>query len=543
MSLRDRLTWWTLACSISGLLGGALGVANGLLAGPMAGESTSQRLVGVLAVDYGILLLVGAGVGVVLGLMASRLPSPSRNWARFGVVGTLVHMLACIALVEGQFAANAPVLVGELMKARVLEQPLPTLGSTNRSPRAVVLISLDTVRADALGSELMPRVSRRAEAGLRYTRAHSNSSWTLPSMASLHTGQSPSEHGAHREGGRAGNIGRAGLTTSQATLAEALADQGFVNAAVVTNPLNGMRYDFHRGFDRFHDLSRGSLRREALRRAVTLAPFVTPMTDRGSGVTDTALELARAGKDGDLFLWAHYLDAHTPYSSEPDTFDPLGDCELPECFHGWSQVRRGSRTLDGGEKTRIRELYDSDLAYLDQEVDRLLGGLEDLGMLDHTLVLLVADHGEEFWEHGGFEHGMNFHEASTVIPMVAWVPGRTGAEVTHGVDLTSVYSAVLSWTGGGGLGPLEPGAPNQISELSSLLFGNTVGACTDGQSKVMDVDGQTLSFDLVSDPLEQRGSRARPGALLDCHSAIQSTVPGGHQGGDPAALRALGYMD
>lgn len=523
----------------AGLLAGlVVGGIDGLRAASLAGESGDQRTLGLITIDA----TVGAVVGLFAGLLLLlRRPRPGR-WR---VTAPALLLLALAVPTAVLRARSAPAtLEAELRETWRLERPLPRLTAGGRP---VVLISLDTVRADALAA--MPALSRRAGNALRYRAAHATSSWTLPSMASVHTGAYYPAHGAARMETQGGVDVRTGLDPKLPTLAEQLQDRGYINAAVVTNPFNGMRYGMHRGFDRFFDLSRASLRAYALRRSLLLRPVVPAGRDGAAEVSDAALALLDPLAGGRFFLWLHYLDAHAPYSADPAGFDPLGACELPTCFNGWSQVRTGALQLDEADRTTIRHLYTTDLAHLDAQIERVFAALEAHDLDDDTLVVLLADHGEEFWEHGGVEHGATFYEEVVHVPFFAWVPGRAGAEVTHGVDIAAVPEAVLAWVDHGSLGPLEPGAPDRLTAMGSLLFAGGGAACTDGRYKAIRMLGRsTTLYDLATDPGERvdiAASEPERRQQLEACLATARSGPGTPAGpaGDLPALRALGYVE
>lgn len=524
------------------VLGIAIGVGDGLRAASLAGESARERLVGLVTVDAAVGAALGLAVGLAIALLSVFRPSlspPGRWWRVLASAG----LLAAGALAAGLRTNGAPpTLDEELRAAWRLERALPALAPAEGGP--VIVVSLDTVRYDALAD--MPALSRRAAGALRYTAAHSTSSWTLPSMASVQTGAYYPEHGAAQMEMHGTTGVRTGLDPRLPTLAERLREAGYVNAAVVTNPFNGIRYGMHRGFDRFHDLSRGALRAYALRRSSLLRPLFPVRRDGAGEVSDAALTLLDPLHTGRFFLWLHYLDAHAPYAADPARFDPLGPCALPACFNDWSGVRTGSLTLSTADRARIRTLYASDLAYLDGQLERVFAALDATGVSDRALVIVLADHGEEFWDHGGVEHGATFFEEVVHVPLIVWAPGHPAADVAHGVDIAAVPDAVLSWVRDGTLGPLEPAAPDRVTRLGSLLFSDDGAACTDGHVKAIVSQGRTRVYDLVADPGETRdlgtGDAGRTQALAACLSRVTSAPHGARgPGGDAAALRALGY--
>lgn len=383
------------------LLGLIVGLWDVLTAPSLAGESTTQRVLGILFVDLWCSMIICSILCIpfVRGFRQMR----SRILSSFFV-------LLFSGLSTWQVLSQESLLEMELTLTRLMSQPLPNISHSQQ--RGVLLISLDTVRADALSS--MPNLQRRIlKKGIQFTQAYSTSTWTLPAMASVHTGKSVVEHGAHQLKEQGGMQIRSGLSRTDKTLAELLRDKGFISAAVVTNPFNGIRYGFHRGFDYFIDLSRLSLRNYALRRSVWFRWTMPAIMDTGNVISEQGKDVLSHVKGGQFFLWLHYLDAHAPYSEHPDRFDPLGECSLPDCFNSWSTARQQPDVFTQETRDHIRSLYLHDVTYLDQQLEKVFTFMDEEGMWEQTLVLLVSDHGEEFWEHGGVEHGANFFNTTT----------------------------------------------------------------------------------------------------------------------------------
>lgn len=516
--------------AVAALLAGCLAAVDVLTASPMAGESALMRARAILAADLG----AGLALGAILGLVARRrlqAGRPALDW----VAGLVVLGALGLSLPS---TSDGSTVRTEAVRAWNLEQELPRLGA--QTPRGVLLLSLDTVRGDGL--DKMPRLQARLQSATVFSSARATSSWTLPSMASVHTGLAYPAHGAGQAVHSGTVVVHTGLDPDKPVLAEDLSQRGFITAAVTTNPFNGQRYGFHRGFDRFVDLSRHSLRRHALRRASLVRAVVPALSDRGDFVTEQLLEWLPLASEGRFFLWAHYLDAHAPYSAAPGALDPLGDCEPPDCFNDWASVRRGTRVMDEQGLVQVRSLYDSDLDYLDQELERVFQTLDALGLWETTLVVLVADHGEAFGEGGEVEHGGSFRDTVVRVPLAFWVPGEQGRVSDRAVDIRLVRSAVLAWADGAP-SPLRE-TQDMLTPFGSLLFNQGEG-CTDGSTKLLKGQSpagpQEQTYDLRADPLEERPQRRPSPQLERCIQQAAQDV--GHGiAGDVGALRAMGYI-
>jgi len=283
-----------------------------------------------------------------------------------------------------------------------------------------VLVLLDTLRADRLGrihlgSSMTPRLDALGDTSIVFERAYAHAPWTLPSVASIFTSRVPSDHGA---GGRLGAF--TGLAPEATSLAEALGAAGYRTHAITNVLFMGPRFGAMQGFEGLD--------------------FVAPRDNRLHRTAEVTTSLALdwiddrtaegAGAGGPFFLVVHYLDAHLPYDPPPPyraRFAAPGDA--PPGRHVFGRVsemiafRRGERTLDAETIGRLEKLYDGEVAYLDFHVGRLVDGLADRGRLDETLLVVTADHGEEFFDHGGFEHGHTLYDELLHVPLLVRPPG------------------------------------------------------------------------------------------------------------------------
>lgn len=295
-------------------------------------------------------------------------------------------------------------------------------GGTSESKRGhdrwnLLVITLDTTRADRLGfhghdAARTPRLDALAERGFIFDRARSHSPLTLPSHASIFTGLLPTEHGVR-------NNGTYVLGDSQTTLAETLSSAGYATAAVVAAYVLDRKFGLAQGFDAYDDTIE--------------APAATQFgyAERtGDVVTRAALALADDfTRDRPYFLWAHYFDPHAPYSA-------------PERF------RRGFDDTPLGR-------YDAEIAAMDHWIGELLDGLDSRGLLDRTLVAIVADHGEGVaGPHDERSHGIFLYPDTLHIPFV-FSTGKGKAEALLGatgrsdalVRQIDVMPTVLEWLG------------------------------------------------------------------------------------------------
>jgi choline-sulfatase len=292
-----------------------------------------------------------------------------------------------------------------------------------QAPPSVLLITLDTTRADHLGPYGYPQAEtptydRLAAEGTIWTRAYATCPLTIPSHSSIMTGRYPPTHGVRDNGDFI-------LGPEELTLAERLSAAGYGTAAVTSAFPTRRRWGFGQGFEAYHD-------------PLERLPTVLDWRDERPAevVVDDALgELARrAGDARPLFLWVHLFDAHYPYAPpEP-----------------WASRHPGRP-------------YDGEIAYADAQVGRLLGAWD--AQHPRSLVVITADHGEAFGEGGEQTHGFLLHDGTLRVPLIVRARGLDlglpiGSVVDDVVSHVDIVPSLLAWAGLGG-GPELQGRPLQ----------------------------------------------------------------------------------
>jgi arylsulfatase A-like enzyme len=334
--------------------------------------------------------------------------------------------------------------------------------------RNLVVILIDTLRADVLGSYgdglgLTPRLDALARQGVRFGEMLSPSPWTLPSVCSLLTGLQPQTHGAGQRFGdydpsspRQNDFAPTGLPGGVRTLAAVLRQQGFYTMGVYQNFYILPGFGVHQGFDDY-----------------------TSYEDRAETLVSRALDRLRdTAGDRRTFLYLHLFDLHSPYNPPEPECTRVARRLAPD-YHG----RLGCEADRNPERTTIpapadrpwfRALYHAELAYTDRQVGRFLDGLRDLGLEDRTVVAVVSDHGEEFWDRLdqearlGYEtnsdHGHTLYQELVHVPALLRIPGGRPAVVREPVQLADLFPTLLR-----SVGVAPP--PSQGADLTPLLGG------------------------------------------------------------------------
>ncbi len=404
----------------------------------------------------------------------------------------------------------------------------------------VLLIVVDSLRRDHLGAygydrNTSPHIDRLAAESVRYDRAVSQAPWTLPSVAGLLTSRDPAVLGI--EGFNSS------VAEGQVLLSEVLRAHGYATGAVVSHTFVSAAWGFGQGFDSFDESNVKD------HQAVT-----------SPGVTEKALAFVREHRDRDFFLFVHYFDPHFPYREhEGFVF------EAEEPYEGRVRAGMSLRKLDNGrlgeaDARELRRIYDSEIAWTDHHIGRLLDGVRALGLMERTLVVFTADHGEEFLDHGKLGHGRALFEELVGVPLLLRYPDGAPGVVDRPVALLDVYPTVLEAAGieigheveGRSLRG-EPDDRRVI--LSATRRRRHLSAAIDRRHKLVRAgSGETRLYDLDSDPGEMRDLSAGGGEIPERLEAALRVYEGRLAGADEApgieigsgdreALRALGYVD
>lgn len=360
----------------------------------------------------------------------------------------------------------------------------PTGRGSDGSPTNVIFYLIDTLRADrtSVGGyerDTTPELAALARSGVVFERAYSAAAHTRPSTASMMTSLYPSQHRAWR--------GR-GLSLAVETLAERFRGAGWSTWAFVTNgQVFGGALNFDQGFDRFQVIP--GVRRDNHARTEEVNALLLPQLD--------------AYSDEPFFLYVHVVDPHSPYDPPASVrgrfTDPAYDGPIAA-----GETRRKflqHQTLDDADLAQVRGLYDEDILYQDTALGVLVERLRALGLLDRTLIVVVSDHGDEFLEHGGWEHGKRLYEEQIHVPFVlsseaaALPKGRRVSAPVSLVDLMPTLLALWSIPAparieGRDLRPeiqgLEPSPRPVYAEEWAGLLGPRLRSYRDGRWKIIE---------------------------------------------------------
>ena len=428
-----------------------------------------------------------------------------------------------------------------------------TIGQPGGRPPDVVLVVVDTLRADRLGvygneRGLTPFLDGLARRSIVFANAYATTTWTNPSIASLFTSRYASEL---RVTGFDSKV-----PSDAVTLAEALHRHGYVTAGFCGNDRLTAQLGFAQGFD------------------VWLAPQLLRKID-GSHLTRKSVQaldrLRRARPGAPLFLYVHYMDPHSPYEPPPPyraRFARPG----PDAAAANAKVQHWDwGSISEAEVDVLSSLYDGEVAYVDAALAHLFAELAARRILDEAVVIVTADHGEEFREHGFLSHGANLYNTTLHVPAMMLAPGYAARSVADGVSLLDLGPTVLDLLHlppeptfeGRSLVPMLAGRSEPRDVLAELAKSNVLtqhaSALVRDGVKVMArrqpqwMVGRVEVYDLAHDPGETsplpserfpallRRLRAQKSAL-----ATRALLPGERAPLDEEQrrkLRALGYVN
>jgi arylsulfatase A-like enzyme len=416
--------------------------------------------------------------------------------------------------------------------------------SEARSPN-VLLIVVDTLRADRLGiyghnRATSPNLDAFAAKAMVYEQAYSQAPWTTPSIGSLLTGRYPSQLGIHK--------GRSSLSKRERLLSELLGSKGFQTGAAISHSYCGSAWRFNQGFDSFDESN------------VLGHSAIT-----STGVTDKSIEfIDQTDPAKPYFLFAHYFDPHFAYvEHESHSFGQGASYKGPVKSDMRVQaLRKASQRLNQSDVDELFRLYDSEIAFTDSQIGRLLSHLEQRGDLENTVVVFTADHGEEFLDHGRWGHTTRLYDEVIRVPLFIRFPDGTMGRESQPVALIDVVPTIL--------GALGIRAPRQLEgidlakplDADRVVFSETskgaelIAAIRGNHKLILPKDPKKAElYNLETDRLETTNIAAHhPAIVLEFLDAITPWKSGNRATGELGSevklsedevlqLEALGYVD
>ena len=447
-------------------------------------------------------------------------------------------------------------------------------GCTKQKAPNVLLIVVDTLRPDRLGAYgstrgLTPFLDSLAQRAFVFRNAYAQTSWTNGSIASLFTSRYQSQHHI--------TSFSAVLAPDEVTLAEVLADHGFIAGGFSANFLVSQHLGFGQGFDPYTTYFR----------SVTDLGKPMMVKARAERINQEALawldQIPPAKRDKPVLLYLHYMEPHNPYDPPDADLDRvLAGRPRPDTPAVNRRMRIPNMGVFSDDMVQgVKDLYDAEVMSVDAQLRVAFDELGKRGFLDRCIVVVVADHGEEFREHGLMGHHQTLYEEVIRVPLIILVPGHEQrVDVTPLVSLTDVAPTLLDllaipqppeFEGHSLRGLMGLGQPAQTPHgrgtlaaggaFSELIKDGTQRArphehavITDSSKLILNVDGTREFYDLHADPGETNTQGLVDGARAPLSAALQSFMEYTAQRAAPAhqrplddetreRMRALGYQE
>jgi arylsulfatase A-like enzyme len=485
------------------LIGGGLAEVFEVLhlqAGGVAPPGIALRLslwIGYALLAGGLYALIGAllprrGLGLAAAAFAALVFLPWLNFAYLPRAGSLPSILgtlaaaAALALIVPQLM-RLPRLVAGLGAALVLLVNAWGLlagaasGGGDKSAAAslpfnVMVVLIDTLRADHLGAygyarPTSPQFDALAREGVLFERTVAQAAWTKPSVASLFTGRFVKHHGVVTS--------RDALGADLTTMAEALGGRGYRTAAFTANPWITPEFRFDQGFDQFESgramAAQLTSLYKLLKRVDRLAARTTGVktdlagtvfwgtsgnlgnSERDRLLTDAAVDwIGAQGAAQPFFMYMHLIGPHDPYNPPTEYVRPFREAGwdgLPGPTKPPARVQTifdKADPLGEHEQAAMMAQYDGAIAFADAQLGRLVEALRKAGVLDRTLIVVTADHGEEFYEHHNWRHGNQLYNEVVHVPLLFRLPERLQPTRRSDVSmLVDVLPTLVNLVGGG----------------------------------------------------------------------------------------------
>jgi arylsulfatase A-like enzyme len=466
-------------------------------------------------------------------------------------------------------------------------QPLLTCTSDAPPLPSVVLISLDTLRADRAAAyggnaQWMPGLNAFADTATVFLNTYAQYPQTLGSHATLFTSLYPSEHGAVVREASEKTAHR--VSPNAETLARIFARAGYATAAFTENAFVGSSFGFDAGFDVYLDAPAALTKRNVAYAGAAEKTFAK------------AEEWLKDRPQAPFFLFVHTYEVHTPYKPPrwalhemlrlTGAKPPAGEDSDAHSDLRSVQHNTGEKPMTPEEIEWAENLYNAEVLNLDRELNDFLQAMRRLEVYDQTIIAIVSDHGEEFGEHGAMGHGQALHEEHLRVPMIVRAPGRgEGQKLEPFVGLIDLAPTLLELAGVremfskisgrslAGLFPTETPAPALASKPVFSELNASPLSCPPGQraaGRNCDYDGTSVRdsahayikigasngehlYSLRDDRSEQKDlavgegaaelARYRELASTFAGKAVAAHTPTELDTETQRRLEALGYMD
>jgi len=544
---------------------------------------------GALVKSSALFVALAAALLAALGAIARDARSPRP-------LATAITVAAALALAGASIPVSA-LLARRAAKpaATAARAPASHDAATARKPPNILLIVMDTVRADALAGyglplDATPAIDRVARAGVTYSNATAPAPWTLPSHASLFTGLYPSEHGAH--------YGHLHLDDDVTTMAELLSGLGYATIGFSKKTWLSREMGTLQGFDAYRDFRlpepRERLFAARLRASVRDVTRGRPMRHKDAGGAAIAAAASRWIRENALetsppfFAFMNFNEAHLPFIPQRPDFLRFarrrpGNAAMATNLDSMLFIA-GAVELSREDLALLASLYVAEIAYVDRQIGAVVAAIEESGAIDDTIVIITSDHGENIGDHRLMGHVLCVYDTLVKVPLVVRYPARFPAGVVDErlVGLTDILPTIVEIVDPEAAALLPPLSgrsllaaedrgfalteyqrpdsyldrfPERFPAFDTAPFRRDLMSLFAGSLKLIEgSDGRRELYDLASDPGESADlaphDSVRVADLARVLANVRSAL--GRRAGDAAApaldaetreeLRSLGYI-
>ncbi len=291
----------------------------------------------------------------------------------------------------------------------------------------ILIVLPDSLRPDHLGfngyeRQTSPNIDCYATESITFNQAYSSSPWTKPAIGAMLTSSYPYVHRAFHW--------KASLPNRNLTLAEILRNKNYKTVSFQSNSVVRSRYNFNQGFQKYYEMT----------------------YDPGENVTRKFYDWLKNNKTKSFFAYLHYMDTHYPFRT-PEDYEPSFKQERQSALDleelTYKDIRLMTKMgMPKSDRDYMINAYDDSIRYFDKCFGQLIKGLRDAGILERTIVVLVSDHGEEFWDHDSFGHGHTlYREVMQVALMIRYPLILNAKQVNHPVNLLDLVPTLLPLAG------------------------------------------------------------------------------------------------
>ena len=350
------------------------------------------------------------------------------------------------------FLLSIPVILGVLV---YLIRLTPGKHPDSRFPN-VILILCDTLRADHLSCygyhrTTSPFIDSLKTRGLFFKKCYSNASRTGPSISSLFTSLYPISHGAVNSL-ESWDL-KAVLDEKNVTMAEILRKNGFYTHAVFSNVNASPEFGYAQGF-KSHSFDNYQSAQKVRLSVIKI--------------------LKKLKRKKPFFLYLHFMDPHNPYKP-PEPFDNYFDPDYQGMIEDdkpglFDDIMSENQKLSPRDLSHISAQYDAEILYFDRELQSLFQSLDSMGLIEDSVIIFTADHGEEFYEHGKFLHGYTLYQEQLHVPLIILGKDIPVKKISVPVSLLDLLPTLLSWMNI----EIKTDRPFQGRDITPLFKGDTL---------------------------------------------------------------------